>query len=204
MQGGLKMEEELNKILADSTLDEEAKATKIETFVKDYVGNNYIPREKYNETKSNAEKKYKDLENDFSNYKASKMTDEEKAEALRTEQETRLKQLETENSRLTAEGIFKGAGLVSEDYQELMNYVPNTKEGASEYASKLSELILKQKELAKQDVKKQIITNTPNPKIGSADVNMDVKANYQKLLNEAIKNNDAGAQAYYTRLLQQN
>lgn len=172
------MDEEIKNILSDETLDENAKVEKLKELQdktsKEYVGNSYIPREKYNEQKTKYEQSYKELKEEYDSYKQSKMTDEEKAQELQAKREAELRDANKEIAKLTAEGIFKGNGLKEEDYGSFMNMIEvMDKENAAEFANNLTKLISNQKDLQTTKIEKDIVKNTPTPQVGGETVKSD-------------------------------
>lgn len=172
------MDEEIKNILSDETLDENAKVEKLKELQdktsKEYVGNSYIPREKYNEQKTKYEQSYKELKAEYDSYKQSKMTDEEKAQELQAKREAELRDANKEIAKLTAESIFKGNGLKEEDYGSFMNMIEvMDKENAAEFANNLTKLISNQKDLQTTKIEKDIVKNTPTPQVGGETVKSD-------------------------------
>lgn len=172
------MDEEIKNILSDETLDENAKVEKLKELQdktsKEYVGNSYIPREKYNEQKTKYEQSYKELKEEYDSYKQSKMTDEEKAQELQAKREAELRDANKEIAKLTAESIFKGNGLKEEDYGSFMNMIEvMDKENAAEFANNLTKLISNQKDLQTTKIEKDIVKNTPTPQVGGETVKSD-------------------------------
>jgi hypothetical protein len=113
------MDEELKKIIDDAETSSEDKITAI----KNFVGNSYVPREKYNSLKENNTTSYNALKQEYDAFKQSKMTDEEKAEAEKAEYANKLAEQSEKIAKLSAENVFKGAGLKEEDYQDFMGNI---------------------------------------------------------------------------------
>lgn len=159
------MDEELKKIIDDTEKTSEDKITAI----KNFVGNSYVPREKYNSLKENDTTTYNALKQEFDAFKQSKMTDEEKAEAEKAEYANKLAEQNKQIAKLSAENVFKGAGLQPEDYQDFMENIGGMDvDGAVNFAKSLTTLITNQKKVTADNVAKTIMEGTPTPKIDTA------------------------------------
>lgn len=173
------MDEEIKEILQDETLDEAKKVEKLKELQdkasKDYVGNNYIPRDKFNEQKTTYETSYNELKKEYEAFKQSKMTDEEKAQAAKKAQEDALAEANKEIAKLTAESIFKGNGLKEADYQSFMTVISNmNKEDAGNFAESLAKLVTSQKEVATKAIEDGLVKNTPTPQMGTETVSNEI------------------------------
>lgn len=74
------------------------------------------------------------------------MTDEEKAEAEKAEYANKLAEQSEKIAKLSAENVFKGAGLKEEDYQDFMENISKMDiDGAVSFAKSLTTLITSQK-----------------------------------------------------------
>jgi len=159
------MDEELKKIIDDAETSNEDKITAI----KNFVGNSYVPREKYNSLKENNTTTYNALKDEFDAFKKSKMTDEEKAEAEKAEYASKLEEQNKKIARLSAENVFKGAGLKEDDYQNFMENIEKMDvDGAVSFATSLATLITNQNKVTADNVAKTIMEGTPTPKIDMA------------------------------------
>lgn len=201
------MDEDIKNILQDEALDENAKVEKLkelqEKTSKDHVGNNYIPRDKYNEQKTKYEQSYNELKAEYEAYKQSKMTDEEKAQALQAQKETELINANKEIAKLTAESIFKGNGLKEEDYGSFMDMVATMdKQNAENFANNLTKLISNQKDLQTSKIEKTLIKNTPTPQVGGQTVQTDSQVAALNLA-KARETGDREQIAYYLKKYQE-
>lgn len=159
------MDEELKKIIDDAETSSEDKITAI----KNFVGNSYVPREKYNSLKENNTTTYNALKDEYDAFKKSKMTDEEKSEAEKAEYANKLAEQDKKIAKLSAENVFKGAGLKEDDYQDFMGNIEKMDvDGAVSFATSLATLITNQKKVTADSVAKTIMEGTPTPKIDTA------------------------------------
>ena len=199
------MEEELQKILADAEMDDTKKAEAI----KSYVGNNFVPNNKYSDkvkevetitTEKNA------LSTEYENFKKTKMTEEEKkAEIAKKEAEANEKML-LEFSKMKAENIFAKAGFKEEDYSSMLGAIVSSDiEKTKTLAETFCNTLVSQRDAIEKRVKEDIVKATPTPSAGSDadDKGADNIDDYAKLLEEATKKNDFIKIAYYTRLIQE-
>lgn len=158
------MDEELKKIIDDADTSNEDKITAI----KNFVGNSYVPREKYNSLKENDTKAYSTLKSEFDAYKQSKMTDEEKLEAEKQEQLNKITEANQKIATLSAEKVFSGAGLKPEEYQDFLGNVSTmSQDEATSFATKLTTLIVNKKQETAQKVTTDIMQGTPTPTVNS-------------------------------------
>lgn len=183
-------------------MDSNAKAEAI----KQLVGNSFIPRKKFDEAKEKSNTAYNELKTEFDNYKASKMTDEEKQAAYVETLKAENKKFKLEASKSKAESIFSGAGLKSEEYSEILeDIVGEDSEKTTKIAESICKIMTSQKEQVKNKITQDIAGNTPKPTAGETAKQGDIdKANTQKQLEEATSRGDYVKMAYYTRLLQEN
>lgn len=179
------MDEELKKIIDDAETSSEDKITAI----KNFVGNSYVPREKYNSLKENNTTTYNALKQEYDAFKQSKMTDEEKAEAEKAEYATKLAEQNKQIAKLSAENVFKGAGLQPEDYQDFMENIGGMDvDGAVNFAKSLTTLITNQKKATADTVAKNIMEGTPTPKIDTAATPNELDT----LRNNLVKARESG------------
>lgn len=195
-------DEELQKILADTNLDETKKAEAIKT----YVGNNFVPTSKYSDKVKEVETittEKNNLSTEYEKFKQSKMTeDEKKAEQAKKEAEANEKML-LEFSRMKAENVFAKAGFKEEDYSSILDTIVGTDlEKTKTLAETFCNTLVKQKEAIEKQVKENIVKGTKTPPAGNAGTSSE-KEKYTKLLEEATKKNDYVNMAYYSRLIQQ-
>lgn len=188
------MDEELKKIIDNEETTSEDKITAI----KNFVGNSYVPREKYNSLKENNTTTYNALKDEYENFKKSKMTDEEKAEAEKAEYANKLEEQNKKIAKLSAENVFKGAGLKEEDYQDFMGNIEKMDtEGAVSFANSLATLITNQKKVTADNVAKSIMEGTPTPKIDTAVAPNELET----LRSNLIKARESGDQLEVARSL---
>lgn len=193
-------EEELNQILSNSELDETAKADAI----KQLVGNNYIPLNKYNTEKQKLQSQNAQLSADFENFKQSKMTDEEKQAEQAKQMEERYQKANLTISKMYAENTFAKAGIEEDDYKDIIeNIVTEDPDKTKGLAETICNAMLKQKSNIEKDIKDKIVKGTPKPQTGSTEEG-DKKEDYKALFDEASKKHDLVKMAYYTRLMQEN
>lgn len=196
------MEEELQKILANSDLDEAKKAEAIKT----YVGNNFVPTTKYSDKVKEVETittEKNNLSVEYEQFKQSKMTeDEKKAEQAKKEAEANEKMI-LEFSRMKAENIFAKAGFKEEDYSSILETIVGTDlEKTKTLAETFCNTLVKQKEAIEKTVKDTIVKGTTTPPAGEAGTSSEIEK-LQKLLQEATNKNDYINMAYYSRLIQE-
>jgi hypothetical protein len=189
------MDEELKKIIDDAETSSEDKITAI----KNFVGNSYVPREKYNSLKENNTTSYNALKQEYDAFKQSKMTDEEKAEAEKAEYANKLAEQSEKIAKLSAENVFKGAGLKEEDYQDFMGNISKMDvDGAVSFAKSLTTLITNQKKVTADNVAKTIMEGTPTPKIDTAASPNELET----LKSNLVKARESGDQLEVARTLE--
>lgn len=194
-------EQELNEVLANEELDNEAKAVEIQKI----VGNKFIPLKKYNDEKQKSSDAYTTLEAEYNTYKQSKMTDEEKRNEYVAKLENDNKTMKLDLNRKTAENIFVNAGLEEEEYSEILeDIVGEDKEKTVKLAKTICKAVSGQKEKTQKAIKEKIAGGTPKPEAGKGEPDIkDSKIKIQEELQNATKRGDYVKMAYYTRLLQE-
>lgn len=173
------------------------------------VGKSFVPTTKYNAEKANTKTQldaYNALKTEFETFKQSKMTDEEKqAEQARLMQEQYQKANLT-ISKMYAENTFAKAGIKEDDYQGILdNIVTEDPEKTKDLAETICNAMLKQKQDIEKALKDKIVKGTKTPPAGN-DNNTGSESDvdkYKRLYAEAVKVNDFGKMAYYTRLVQE-
>lgn len=194
-------EEELSQVLSNEELDDEAKTAEIQKI----IGSKFIPQKKYNDLKEETSKAYGLLQQEYNDYKQSKMTDEEKKQEYVSKLENNYKSVKLELNKKTAENIFVGAGLSEEDYSEILeDIVGEDTEKTVKLAQTICKTMSNRQEKQKEALKKKIAEGTPKPDAGegSAEVK-DNKEKIQAALQDATKRGDYVKMAYYTRILQE-
>lgn len=192
------MDEELNKILSDETLDNDARKEAI----KAYVGSGFVPMSKHSEQAQ----KLSTLKTEFEEFKKTKMTDEEKRE-----EEIRIAKEKEQNtnrmlSQMFAENVFSKAGFKEEDYKDIIpNILQSDFEATKKVAESIRDSMLAQKKAIEESVMKKIADGQKKPDGGNGDQTTKVTEieKYKKGLEEAQKANDYTKVAYYTRLIQE-
>ncbi len=192
------MDEELNKILSDETLDNDARKEAI----KAYVGSGFVPMSKHSEQAQ----KLSTLKTEFEEFKKTKMTDEEKRE-----EEIRIAKEKEQNtnrmlSQMFAENVFSKAGFKEEDYKDIIpNILQSDFEATKKVAESIRDSMLAQKKAIEESVMKKIADGQKKPDGGNGDQTTKVTEieKYKKGLEEAQKANDYAKVAYYTRLIQE-
>lgn len=201
----IRNDEELNQILSNQELDDAAKAEAIKTL----VGENFVPTKKYNSEKQNTktqQEAYNSLKKEFDEFKASKMTDEEKKAEEAKQMQEQYQKANLTISKMYAENTFAKAGFKEEDYVGILNSIvtedPDKTKGLAETICKS---MLKQREDIEKAVKEKIIKGTQTPPAGNNDDagNESKLDQYKRLFAEAQKTNDMVKQATYIRLIQQ-
>lgn len=193
------MDEELNKILSDESLDNDARKEAI----KAYVGTGFVPMSKHSEQSQ----KFSALKTEFEEYKKTKMTDEEKREEevriAKEKEQTTNRML----SQMFAENVFSKAGFKEEDYKDIIpNILQSDFEATKKVAESIRDSMLAQKKAIEESVMKKIADGQKKPDGGNGDQTGNTETNlvkYQKGLEEAQKANDYTKVAYYTRLIQE-
>lgn len=201
----IRNEEELNQILTNSELDDAGKAQAI----KDLIGNNFVPTQKYNDEKAKTQAQISalnSLKSEYDAFKQSKMTDEEKQAEQAKQMQERYQKANLTISKMYAENTFAKAGFKEDDYKDILNNIvtedPDKTKGIAET---ICSAMIKQKEDAEKILKDKIVKNTKTPPAGNdADGIGENKIDmYKKGYAEAQKRHDFTGMAYYTRLIQE-
>lgn len=197
------MEEELNAVLENTELDNTAKADEI----KKIIGNNFVTQKKFNDEKAKTaqvEANYNALNAEYTDYKKSKMTDEEKRIA---EQEAILaenKLLKTNYAKAEASKIFASAGMAEESYTEIVNKIAtDDAEQTKTLASLIAGTFTSQKENVTKSIATQIAKSTPKPESGTNSNSVDNTIELQKSYEDAVKRGDYLNMARYQRIMQE-
>ena len=180
-------DEEVQAILTNSELDDNAKTQAI----KDLVGKSFVPTAKFNAEKQNTKAQldaYNALKAEYDTFKESKMTEEEKKAEQDRLKEERYQKANLAMSRMCAETVFAKAGFKEEDYSEI-----------------LCNLMSKQKKAIEKNITDKIAKGIGKPPAGSDTTykNDDELEKYKEALKNAKEKNDFAKEAYYTRLIQQ-
>lgn len=201
--------EELANVLSNTELDDNGKIEAIQKMVgAKYVSADILAneRKKFKETLEGEQAKINNLQTEFNAYKQSKMTDDEKAQEKAKEQQENYENALRKVSKYSAQSVFASAGLEEEDYAEFLEDIVGLDEDKTKnLAQKICQTITKQKVNKEEEIKNQILNGTTPPPAGNNNrtiVETDIER-YQKLLNEAQKNNNMQDIVYYTRLIQE-
>ena len=198
--------EELAQVLSNVELDDNAKIDAIQKMVSaKYVSADILAteRKKFKETLAGQETNFKNLQTEFNDYKQSKMTDDEKREALAKQREQEFEQAMKKASRYSAKSVFAEAGLKEEEYSEILeDIVGIDEERTRSLAEKMCKMITSQKQGTEQDIKNKILNGTTPPPAGNSQYKVETEVDkYQKLLADAQSKNDMNGIVYYSRLI---
>ena len=168
--------------------------------IKTLVGKSFVPVAKHTEKINELSK----VQQDFANYKQTKMTDDEKqAEVVREAQEKEAKTSKM-LSQLFAENVFAKAGFKEDDYKEIIpDIIQSDAEATKLLAEKICNSMLNQKKAIEKEIQKKLVDAQKKPEGGDGGSQTTSVDEYTKLLKEAIEKNDFVKQAYYTRLIQE-
>lgn len=198
-------DEEVQAILTNSELDDNAKTQAI----KDLVGKSFVPTAKFNAEKQNTKAQldaYNTLKAEYDTFKESKMTEEEKKAEQDRLKEERYQKANLAMSRMCAETVFAKAGFKEEDYSEILdNIVTEDPEKTKGDAEAICNLMSKQKKAIEKNITDKIAKGIGKPPAGSDTTykNDDELEKYKEALKNAKEKNDFAKEAYYTRLIQQ-
>lgn len=199
------MEEELKEILGEDT-------EKIEA-IKKIVGEKFVPTgvltERLNKEKENS-KKFQEanvqLQKEYDDFKLSKMTEEEQAKELKKRADEENQKTKKRLNEYIARTIFSQNNISKEDYEGLLETIISTDEERTKaVAESICTIINKTKKDNMNQIKKQVINNTPKPEGGNDNSNgiTSKLEMYEKNLADAQKAHDLVKIATYTRLVQE-
>lgn len=199
------MEEELKEILGEDT-------EKIEA-IKKIVGEKFVPTgvltERLNKEKENS-KKFQEanvqLQKEYDDFKLSKMTEEEQAKELKKRADEENQKTKKRLNEYIARTIFSQNNISKEDYEGLLETIVSTDEERTKtVAESICTIINKTKNDNMNQIKKQVINNTPKPEGGNDNSNgiTSKLEMYEKNLADAQKAHDLVKIATYTRLVQE-
>ena len=199
------MEEELKEILGEDT-------EKIEA-IKKIVGEKFVPTgvltERLNKEKENS-KKFQEanvqLQKEYDDFKLSKMTEEEQAKELKKRADEENQKTKKRLNEYIARTIFSQNNISKEDYESLLETIITTDEERTKaVAESICTIINKTKKDNMNQIKKQVINNTPKPEGGNDNSNgiTSKLEMYEKNLADAQKAHDLVKIATYTRLVQE-
>lgn len=178
----MKFSERITEVWNNEELDNDTKLATLCDMVKDFV-----PKTKMEEYSDKAKR----IQQELDDYKASKMTEEEKASA-------ELESAKLKANKTMVENLLLKAGLTNEDYTDddisllaISDEATNTR-----LANLFITSIKKSAEKAKQETTVQLLKETPKPDVGNPNggtiSNLD---NLKAQLNKAIENKDELLQA---------
>ena len=199
------MEEELKEILGEDT-------EKIEA-IKKIVGEKFVPTrvltERLNKEQENS-KKFQEanvqLQKEYDDFKLSKMTEEEQAKELKKRADEENQKTKKRLNEYIARTIFSQNNISKEDYEGLLETIISTDEERTKaVAESICTIINKTKNDNMNQIKKQVINNTPKPEGGNDNSNgiTSKLEMYEKNLTDAQKAHDLVKIATYTRLVQE-
>lgn len=201
--------EELAKVLSNAELDENGKIEAIQKMIgASYVSADILAneRKKFKETLEGQQTTYNNLQTEFTNYKQSKMTDEEKAKELATQQQKNYEEALKKVSKYSAQSVFANAGLKEEDYSEFLDDIVGLdEEKTRSLAEKICQTITKQTSNKEDEIRKGIINGTTPPPAGNNNrtTGETELEKLQKLYEEAQKSNNLQNVVYYSRLIEE-
>lgn len=190
------MNEVIENVLSDETYT--TNEERVEA-IKKGLATLVIPKDKYNDLNTklkNTENKISALQTEYDEFKQSKMTADEKAEADRKQFELDKKNNAIEKSSLAVEKLLLKNGIeVKEDDVELketlQSIVSEDYDKSIKLANSFISLLNKTKDQTAKETTTQLLNNTPKP-IGGTNSSSTVSKidQLQNELNEAIKNKD--------------
>lgn len=199
--------EEIEKVLSDETYT--TNEERVDAIAKS-LATLVIPKNKYNELNAklkSTEDNYSALNNEFEEFRKSKMTEDELKQDEIKKLNQREKDVAKSESKYAVKDLFeeKGINLDKEKMNQiLIDIVTDNKEQTLAVANTIANVLLETAEQTKKQTTVDLLNGTPKPVVGDPNAgkttNIDV---YQTKLDEAIKNKDIVGQATYTRLIQE-
>lgn len=190
------MNEVIENVLSDETYT--TNEERVEA-IKKGLATLVIPKDKYNDLNTklkNTENKISALQTEYDEFKQSKMTADEKAEAERKQFEMDKKNNAIEKSSLAVEKLLLKNGIEVKDddvelKETLQSIVSEDLDKSIKLANSFISLLNKTKDQTAKETTTQLLNNTPKP-IGGTDSSSSVSKieQLQNELNEAIKNKD--------------
>lgn len=190
------MNEVIENVLSDETYT--TNEERVEA-IKKGLATLVIPKDKYNDLNTklkNTENKISALQTEYDEFKQSKMTADEKAEAERKQFEMDKKNNAIEKSSLAVEKLLLKNGIEVKDddvelKETLQSIVSEDLDKSVKLANSFISLLNKTKDQTAKETTTQLLNNTPKP-IGGTDSSSSVSKieQLQNELNEAIKNKD--------------
>lgn len=204
------MNEVIENVLSDETYT--TNEERVEA-IKKGLATLVIPKDKYNDLNTklkNTENKISALQTEYDEFKQSKMTADEKAEAERKQFEMDKKNNAIEKSSLAVEKLLLKNGIEVKDddvelKETLQSIVSEDLDKSVKLANSFISLLNKTKDQTAKETTTQLLNNTPKP-IGGTDSSSSVSKieQLQNELNEAIKSKDIVKQtSIMTQLFQE-
>lgn len=160
--------------------------------------------QKFTDEKKKLTDSYSALQTEYADYKASKMTDDEKKEEASKKMEQNYKDLCLKYNRKAAEKIFAASGFQEEEYSEILEgIVGEDEETTIKTAQSICNVMTAKKKDIEKDIKTKVAQGTPKPEAGDGETVPDKKEDLEKKLSEATKKGDYVKMATYTRMLQE-
>lgn len=198
------MDEELGNILNNADLDVEARTKAI----KDLIGDNYVPTQKYSDDVVNVKKENKQLKDDIKardteieGYKNSQLTDEQKKQKELEDIANAKRDLAIERSQIQAEKILSKVITDDKELESLVKDISKEDiEATKLLAQNIVNTITKQKEATEAKIREELINDTPKPKGGEQDKPMTkeefLKLGYDKQWEYKQKNPEGYKQLF--------
>lgn len=190
------MNEVIENVLSDETYT--TNEERVEA-IKKGLATLVIPKDKYNDLNTklkNTENKISALQTEYDEFKQSKMTADEKAEAERKQFEMDKKNNAIEKSSLAVEKLLLKNGIEVKDddvelKETLQSIVSEDLDKSVKLANSFISLLNKTKDQTAKETTTQLLNNTPKP-IGGTNSSSTVSKieQLQNELNQAIKDKD--------------
>lgn len=199
----MKFTEQITQLWNNEELDNDAKLATLLDMTKNYVPKARV--DEYAKRVSTLETEKEQLSTEYDEFKKSKMTDDEKREAERTEFERKVKNLSLKESEYAVRDLFTNANISKEKYEKILNkVVSEDKDKSVEIAQTFIELLGETADETKKQTVTDLLNDTPKPTVSTPNSgtvsNVDA---YQEKFDEAVKNNDLVGQSQYLRLIQE-
>lgn len=159
-----------------------------------------IPKDKYNDLSNrlkNTENEYSTLQNEYDNFKKSKMTDDEKRASEQQEFENQKKLNAIERSKLGVQMLLLKNGIEVKDedaelQETLTNIVSEDYDKSIKLATSFINIMNKTKDQAAKETTTKLLNDTPAP-IGGLDSSSSLSKvdMLKKELEQAVKDKDA-------------
>ena len=173
--------------------------------VQDYLNSHYVPTKVLKEKLDKEKAKTQQVQTEYDSYKASKMTEEEKAEEEARKKEEDYAELKNSFNKMTAEKVFSENGLKEEQYEKLLpTAIKNTPEETKANAQAICDVINAQKQDIISNLKEQIKKETPKPEGGNVEQKSQSELDTETLegaLTKAKSENNFIEIAKLTRLI---